>query len=131
MENISFRKELLGQICSSSYLDTPIRVSCCLGDWTYPFTETLKLLLVRGCDPNAKFNKSQPLHILCNNSHAMHEQIELLINHGADVDCTDCKGFTPLDYATKTHNYKNYYGEKCNNVVKLLIREGAKNYGNK
>lgn len=124
---------LIGEICSSPFLNTPIRVSCCLGDWIYPFDKTLELLFDNTTghkvDPNVTFNGLTPLQILCNNKNASYNQIEILIKNGADVDAVDENGYTPLFYAKKKHNFKDYKGEQCNNIVELLIREGAENYG--
>ena len=117
--DVRFKKELLCMICSSPYLDTPIRVSSCLGDWTYPFTKTLELLMIRGADPLIELNGLQPLHTLCKNSHALTDQIQILIDYGADGN-SKCMGSTAHDYAKKAHNYKDYNGRVRNQVVKLL-----------
>lgn len=77
--------------------------------------ESMKVLLIKGADVNAKNSKGEtPLHLAvvsCNN-----EAIEMLISKGANIDQGDYNGDTPLHWAaTKTGI----------GICELLILKGA------
>jgi ankyrin repeat protein len=62
--------------------------------------EIAELLIAKGADVNAKFDKisgGTPLHIAADKGHK--EIAELLIANGADVNAKDEGGKTPLDWA--------------------------------
>ena len=89
-----------------------------IDDWP-----AIKLLIDRGADINA--NRMMPHHdnsLLCTicNSNIGIDAVQYLINHGADVNYTYCRGhnlITPLISACCANNV---------DVVKLLIKYGAK-----
>ena len=62
--------------------------------------EVAELLIAKGADVNAKFDKisgGTPLHIAADKGHK--EIAELLIAAGADVNAKDKGGESPLDWA--------------------------------
>ncbi len=91
---------LLSEICSVSFhYETYIKI--------------LETLLKNGADPNERINGEYPLHRMCRKSTVYIADIQLLINHGANVDAIDNDGHTPMYYV----NDKD--------VIKLFKREGA------
>jgi len=77
---------------------------------------TCKLLIGYGADVNARHTgqKCTALHLAASNEY--HDIIRLLLEAGADVDCEDPRGYTPLGMAG-TEGYV-----KC---VKMLLKAGA------
>ena len=89
--------------------NTPLHFSC-----MYSNIPLVKSLLDNNVDPNIKNkNKITSLHYVCNNpevtdntgssTRRAEEIIELLLEHGADINIEDSVGKTPLHYAASTN----------------------------
>jgi ankyrin repeat protein len=77
--------------------------------------ETVKLLLEKGADVNARDNEGwHPLQLAAKRGDV--EIVKLLLGNGADVNATNNYGVTALESAA----YRGYL-----NVVKLLLEKGA------
>lgn len=75
--------------------------------------ETLKLLLVRGCEvfvDSDDNNNRRPLHYAA--SIGNEEAIEILLKYSAEIDCSDHEGKTPIHDAAKFRKF---------NCLKILI----------
>ena len=78
-------------------------------------TETVKSLLKKGADPNARDKQCAALRYASEGGHS--EVVALLLKYGADVNEKANYGWTPLHGACrKSHNLE---------VVKMLLRRGA------
>lgn len=117
------KEELLNEICTSPYLSTHYQHG--KYNESRPFTKTMKMLLSMNIDLTHRINGSSPLHVLCNNKKALGEQIELLIEYGADIDAIDSNGKTPVSLARSAHKCKYDDKKNDNYIVKILKREGA------
>jgi|GEM_PF-5754167 len=71
-------------------------------------------------------NDTNPLDIACYYNH--HEIIKFLINNGADVNKTNFRKSTPLEYALKEKSidYNSENKEISTEIVKTLLENGAK-----
>ncbi|KAH0563806.1 putative ankyrin repeat protein RF_0381 [Cotesia glomerata] len=81
------------------------------------FVKIVEKLLKLGVCPNTVLNNDlmySMLHIAC--LHRQNEVVKLLINKGADVNCRDHQGKTPLFYAV--HNSDG-------RIIKILLRNHA------
>ena len=95
----------INQLNSSG--ETPLVVAC---DWP----NIIEILLNANANPN--IGKMKPLHVytLYNN---LNEQIlDLFLKNGADINCIDMYGETPLHYAYMQGNKK---------IIDLLLKKGA------
>ena len=89
--------------------------------------DTLKMLIKKGFNVNIKLNDgSSPLHLAANRTFFSEEEmpkvkamIQLLINHGADINAReDKKNFSPLHLAVSANSITT-------DIAKLLIENGA------
>ena len=78
--------------------------------------ETIKLLLQYGADVSPDANMMTPLHYAAYNNNP--QTINLLIDHGLDVNAQDKNGNTPL------HCAKSFLKENPR-VIKTLLGRGA------
>lgn len=87
---------------------TPLIISSSIGN-----NDLVKLLLERGCDPNAVTeNGTTALHYACSKNHV--ETARLLLQHKADTSICDNYGQSPLHRAASKGNSK---------IVDLLLSE--------
>ncbi|CAG5096951.1 Similar to ANK3: Ankyrin-3 (Homo sapiens) [Cotesia congregata] len=81
------------------------------------FVKIVEKLLKLGVCPNTVLNNDlmySMLHIAC--LHRQNEVVKLLINNGADINCRDHQGKTPLFYAVHNSDRR---------IIKILIRNHA------
>lgn len=85
----------------------------------YKGYEKAARLIQMGADVNYRFEPDEfnytPLHMAAYNADFL--KIELLVEHGCDVNALDLDGATPLDLAIARHNYPH--------VVEYLEEKGA------
>lgn len=82
-----------------------------------PNPRLVKLLLEKGANPNATFRGTNILmNIVSNQSNI--EILDLMLNHGADINARDPNGLTPLMYAT-------FNKEKPELIITELLKRGA------
>jgi cytohesin len=83
--------------------------------------EVLEYLLEQGVSPNQgdRIRGGNALHNA--SRHKSPEAIRLLIQHGAQINATDHRGRTPLDYAQEGHNAENQ-----NETAQALIAAGGR-----
>ena len=82
-----------------------------------PNPRLVKLLLEKGANPNATFRGTNILmNIVSNQSNI--EILDLMLNHGADINARDPNGLTPLMYAT-------FNKEKPELLITELLKRGA------
>ncbi len=105
--------------------NSPLHFSC-----MHFNVEMVKFLLDNNVDPNIKNkNKIAPLHNICNNPEVTDNNgsstqiaekiIELLLEHGADINIEDSVGKTPLHYAASTNM------DRFAPFVQFLLDNGA------
>ena len=83
-------------------------------------TEGIACLLANGADPNIIDDKRRtPMHIIAQKGVGKN-QMQLLIEHGGDINARDADGKTPLDYARKAKRktVKNFLIEYANQTEK-------------
>ncbi|KAL4934775.1 ankyrin repeat-containing domain protein, partial [Aspergillus oleicola] len=85
-------------------------------------TDGAKQLISDGADLSFSGNRSgrTPLHKACSTGSA--DMIELLLQHGVDVEAVDARGRTPLHIACSERRLHDCAPEQA---VKMLIDEGA------
>ena len=82
-----------------------------------PNPRLVKLLLEKGANPNATFRGTNILmNIVSNQSNI--EILDLMLNHGADINARDPNRLTPLMYAT-------FNKEKPELLITELLKRGA------
>ncbi|XP_069490415.1 ankyrin repeat and SOCS box protein 16 [Ambystoma mexicanum] len=79
-------------------------------------------LLYGGADARVAGRKSHtPLHNACGNCH--HRIVELLLQHGAEVNAVNCAGYTPLDCILQV--VEDYTDCQPERIVRTLLNHGA------
>ena len=76
--------------------------------------QVLPLLLAHGGNPNIKVSGVSMLRYASLTGHA--KKVDLLLANGADIECKDHRGFTPLHRATVLNREE---------AVRILLRHGA------
>ena len=103
-------------------LNNRILVSC---NFEHQNFDGLKRQLSEGADPNYRaewYNDGSPtLHQWALHAHV--EAVQLLLDHGADINILDNNGRSALEYATGALNWAET--SKAEQVVNLLIQAGA------
>ena len=103
-------------------LNNRIPVSCTFEHQNF---DSLKRQLSEGADPNYRaewYNDGSPtLHQWALHAHV--EAVQLLLDHGADINILDNLGRSALEYASGALNWSKT--SKDEQVVKLIIQAGA------
>ena len=97
---------------------------CCRSSG-YGYTHMLKLLVKAGADVNYNNSAGHSALHLCVQGGSLNLAF-LLLEAGADVDCRDCDGLTPLMWIL--HHQKDgfeYNGQATLDLIRLLITYGA------
>lgn len=101
----------------SQFGSTPLHNSCIAG-----CVNATRILLTSGADPNQRYTYHSPVDgriehgIVALMKATNNEVVELMIEHGADVNIRDANGSTPLMYAAKRGNHR---------IVEILLAAGA------
>ena len=95
----------------NKYLNKCLYFACIYGDYN-----AMRAIIDKGADVDFRYpDGTSPLLIICTLSYGI-EYIHLLMLYGANVNCEDYEGFTPLFKAIECGNY---------NIVEYLIQNGA------
>ncbi|KAJ1136386.1 hypothetical protein NDU88_002803 [Pleurodeles waltl] len=86
------------------------------------YYRVVKKLLDCGVDPKVAGRKNHtPLHNACGNCH--HRVVELLLQHGAEVNVANCAGYKPLDCILQV--VEDYADCQPERIVLMLLNHGA------
>ncbi|XP_029363697.1 ankyrin repeat and SOCS box protein 16 isoform X2 [Echeneis naucrates] len=106
--------------------ETPLNAACSGAERPSEFGRYLRviqMLLDAGADPRTAGRKQHtPLHNACAN--CCSRIVEVLLQHGARADVTNCAGYTPMDCLLQV--VEDYPDQQPEAIARSLLNHGAK-----
>ncbi|XP_054616072.1 ankyrin repeat and SOCS box protein 16 isoform X2 [Dunckerocampus dactyliophorus] len=106
--------------------ETPLNAACSRAERPSEagrYRRVVQSLLDAGADPQTAGKKLHtPLHNACAN--CCPRIVELLLQHGAKADVSNCAGYTPMDCVLQV--VEDYVDQHPEAVVRILLNHGAK-----
>ena len=92
---------------------------------TEPYLPALSALIAAGADITKTSRGDGPLHLLLRNPSCSLEAVQLLVEHGSDVNQVAAEGACPLQCITEVDGYEDRKMASANAIVEFLLDRGA------